>query len=186
MNNAIAPTPAGKPDDFASLVNLLEALTAAENNLTKLQQTLDSQHLETVRGHLPAYKELQTKVGEFEAAIEVIVTRNPQWFADKQNLATPVGAVKRTSSTKLEVADPTVTITLIKAHKRDADFIRTTEELRLEVLEGLDDEQLAKLGIKRVTTHNFKTAPKVVDLGKAVKAADKTDKAATKTAKKVA
>ena len=184
MSTTIAPTPSALKEDFTSLVNLLDRLTHAENELAKLQQVLDAQHLDTVRGHMPAYKELQTTIGECEAAIVVIAARNPQWFEEKKTVATPVGEVKRTTSVSLEIADPSVTITLVKAAKREADFIKVTEELRLEVLEALADEQLAKLGIKRVTKHNFKSGPAGIDLGKAVKQAEKSEKAAAKTAKK--
>ncbi|MBA4136739.1 MAG: hypothetical protein C0518_05425 [Opitutus sp.] len=184
--NTTAPAPTAQKDDFASLVNLLDRLTHAQNQLDKLQQVLDAQHLETVRGHMPAYKELQTTIGECESAVAVIAARNPQWFDDKKTVATPYGAVKRTSATSLQVADEAVTLTLIKAAGRQTDFIKVTESLSLETLEKLEDEQLAKFGIKRVTEHNFKAAPAGVDLGKAVKAAEKSEKAAAKAAKKSA
>ncbi|MBX3736708.1 MAG: hypothetical protein KF715_08470 [Candidatus Didemnitutus sp.] len=38
--------------------------------------------------------------------------------------------------------------------------------------------------MKRVVTNNYKAAPAGVDLGKAVKAAEKSEKAAAKAAKK--
>lgn len=181
-----APAPTAQKEDFASLVNLLDRLSFAQNQITKLEQTLNSQHLETVRGHMPVYKELQTTLGECEAAIAVIAERNPQWFDDKKTVATPYGEVKRTSSTKLVVADPTVSMTLVKAAGREADFIRKIEQLNLEALENLEDAELAKFGIKRVTTHNYKPGAASVDLGKAVKSAEKSDKAAAKAAKKAA
>jgi len=179
-----APAPTALKNDFADLVNLLDRLTFAENQLAKLQQTLDTQHLDTVRGHMPAYKELQTTIGECEAAIAVIAARNPQWFEEKKTVETPFGELKRTTSISLVVADPAVTMTLIKAAKREGDFIKASEELRLEVLGTLDDDALAKFGIKRLTKHNFNAAAAGVDLGKAVKAAEKSDKAAAKAAKK--
>ncbi|MBX3736709.1 MAG: hypothetical protein KF715_08475 [Candidatus Didemnitutus sp.] len=125
--NPVAPAPTAQKDDFASLVNLLDRLTHAEVQLAKLQQVLDAQHLETVRGHMPAYKEFQTIIGECQAAISVIAQRNPQWFEEKKTVVTPYGELKQTSSKSLEVADPAITITLIKGAKREADFIKVTE-----------------------------------------------------------
>jgi|GEM_PF-2203627 len=184
MITPIAPSPAAKPTDFADLVALLDKLTSATNQLDKLQQTLDAQHLDSVRGHMPAYKEIQQAIGECEAAIQVIAERNPQWFADKKSVGTPVGEVKRTTSISLSIADPEITKTLIKAAGRAADFIRVSEDLRVEVLETLADEELGKLGVKRITEHNYKVAAAGISLGKAVKAAEKSEKAAAKTAKK--
>lgn len=184
MNNVLAPSSTARPTDFGDVVALLATLSQAEVNLAKLQQTVDADHLEAVRGHLPVYKEIQATIGDCQAALELIAARNPQWFEDKKSIATPVGELKRTTSTTIEVADPGVTMTLIKAAKREGDFIKVTEELRLEVLQTLNDEQLQKLGVKRVVTHNFKIAPIEVKLGKAVKAAEKSAKAAAATAKK--
>ena len=184
MTTAIAPAPTAKPSDFADLVGILDRLSHAANQLARLEQTLNAQHLDTIRGHMPVYKELQATVADCEAALEVIAARNPQWFESKKSVATPVGEVKRTTSNKIEIADPLVTMTLILAAGRAGDFIRTEEALRIEVLETLDDDQLAKFGVKRVTTHNYKIAPASVDLGKAVKAAEKSDSAAAKTVKK--
>jgi hypothetical protein len=182
--NTTAPAPSAQKDDFASLVNLLERFTHAQNQLARLQQTIDSQYLETVRGHMPVYKELQTTISECQASIAVIAARNPQWFEEKKTVGTPYGDVKRTSATRLQIADEAVTIALIKAAKREEDFVKVTETLSLEALEKLEDEQLRKFGITRVTEHNFKPAPASVDLGKAVKSAEKSDKAAAKAAKK--
>jgi hypothetical protein len=183
MNTTIAPTPAARPSDFADLVNLFAALTKSENNLARLQQVLDSQHLETVQGHMEAYKEIQTLIGECEAAIKVIAARNPQWFEDKKSIAMPVGELKRTTSTSIEIADEEITMTLIRNAGRAAEFIKTSHVISKEALELLKDEDLKKFGVKRVVEHNYKCAPASVDLGKAVKAADKSAKAAAKTAK---
>ncbi len=76
-------------------------------------------------------------------------------------------------------------MTLIRAAKREAEFIKTTHVISREALELLSDEDLVKFGVKRVTEHNYKAAGASVDLGKSVNAAEKSAKAAAKTAKKV-
>lgn len=181
----IAPTPAARPQDFADLVNLLAALTKSQNNLAHLEQVLNRQHLETVNGHMDAYKEIQTLIGECEAAIRVIAQRNPQWFEDKKSVPTPYGTLKRTTSTSLQIPDEEITMTLIRGANLAEKYIKTTHTLSRESLELLDDEELKKFGIKRVTEHNFNPEPAKVNLGKAVKAAEKSAKTAKKTAEKV-
>ena len=180
---AIAVSPALKKD-FEDLVNLLDRLTDVENDLAKLNASLNADHLANVRLHTDTYKHLQATAGEVKAAIEVIAARNPQWFEEKKTLETPYGLVKRTSSTSLVIPDEGVTITLIKAAGRDADFLKTTTAISREGLEKLSDEELKKYGVSRLTEYNFKPEPAGIDLGKSVKAAEKSDKAAAKAAKK--
>lgn len=182
--SAIAPLPSARPTDFADLVNLLTALTKSENNLALLQQVLDKQHLETVQGHMEAYKEIQTLIGECEAAIKVIAARNPQWFEEKKTVATPFGELKRTTAISLEIPDEEITMTLIRGAGHADKFIKSVHTISKEALEVLDDEELKKFGVKRVTEHNYKAAAATVNLGKAVKAAEKSAKAAKKTVEK--
>lgn len=181
-----APLPTARPTDFADLVNLLAALSKNENNLALLQQTIDRQHLGLVEAHMTVYKEIQTLIGECDAAIKVIGERNPQWFDDKKTIATPYGEVKRTTSTSLEIADEEISLNLIRAAGRAGDFIKTTYTLSKEALEALTDDELKKFGIKRVTEHNYKASGASVDLGKSVKAAERSAKAAAKAAKAAA
>jgi len=181
-----APAPAGLKNDFGDLVNLLDQLTDAENDLSKLNTQLNVEHLANVRLHTDTYKRLQSLIGETEAAIQVIAARNPQWFEEKKTVETPYGVVKRTSSTSLVIADEAVTITLIEAAGRAGDFVVTTKTISREALEKLDDDELKKYGVRRETKHNYKPEAAALDLGKAVKQAEKSDKAAKKTAKSAA
>lgn len=179
-----APAPSAKSSDFGDLVNLLDRLTAANNELDQLNASLNEEHLNAVRFHADKYKKLQTDIGEITAAIEIIAPRNPQWFAEKKTIDTPFGVVKRTTSTSLIIADEALSITLIEAAGRAGDFVVMTKTVSREALEDLGDDELRKFGISRKTEHNYKVAPATVELGKAVKAAEKSDKASAKTAKK--
>lgn len=181
MTTAIAPT--AKPSDFADLVNLLQQLTETTAALRKLEGKVTARYIDTVTDSVEEYKALQTKLGEAEAALAVIAERNPQWYAEKSNVSTPFGEVKRTSATELVIADEAATIVLIRAANRSEDFLRVTTTVNREALEKLEDDALTKFGVSRKTTYNFKPSAAKVDLGKAVKAAEKTAKAAAKTAK---
>lgn len=180
----IAPAPTAQKNDFADMVTLLEQLTEAENSLGKLTAEMNVDYLAHVRLNSDTYKRLQTTISTVNAALQVIAERNPQWFEEKKTLTTPYGEVKRTTSTSIVIADPAVSITLIKAAGRADDFLAVTTTIRKEAIETLSDGELAKYGIKRVTEHNYKPEAASVDLGKAVKQAEKSDKAAAKTAKK--
>jgi chromosome segregation ATPase len=180
----LAPAPTAKPTDFADLVSLLEKLSEVSNELAALEAQLNTNHLANVRLHTDSYKALQTQIGEIQAAIQVLAERNPQWYEKKKSVETPYGLVKRTTSTKLVIPDEAVSVTLIAAAGRADDFLVTNTTIRREVIELLGDEELKKFGISRSTTHNFNPEPASVDLGKPVKAAEKSDKAAAKTVKK--
>jgi phage host-nuclease inhibitor protein Gam len=113
----------------------------------------------------------------------VISRRNPQWFADAKTVKTPFGSVKFTESSPIAVASEEATVRLIIASRKSDEYLRTKQELDLDALATCDDAQLAKFGLIRTTKQNFKVETKVVDLGKAVKAAEKSNRAANKTAK---
>jgi hypothetical protein len=179
------PTPAPK-NDFSDLVNLLEQLSQAENDHRVLESELNASHLAAVRLHVDRYKEIARITGETKAALEVLAARNPSWFEERQTLGTPFGELKRTSSTSLVIADEAVTIALIRAAKRQDDFLRIETHVNKEALEALGDDELAKYGVARKTTYHYKAAGAGVDLGKAVKAAEKSEGAAKKTAKRAA
>ena len=53
-------------------------------------------------------------------------------------------------------------------------FLRQRTYLSLEALEALDDGELRQLKVARVTTEKITISAAKVDLGKALKAADKT------------
>jgi hypothetical protein len=178
-----APLPTAKPSDFADMVNLLERLSTLAVSVSKLEAKLNSENLTTVRQYADEYKALQTELGQVESALAVIAERNPQWFSEKKTITTPFGEVKRTTSTKLEIADETATIALIRSAKREEDFLVVSTALNREALENLEDDELRKFGVRRSVTHNYNPAPASVDLGKAVKAAEKSARAAAKAAK---
>lgn len=171
--------------DFESVVNLLAVLGEANRQLAALKTEIESEYLAIVSGRRERYAKLQATVSETEAALEVIARRNPQWFDERKNVSTPYGAVKFKSSSELVVADENISIQLIKALGKPQ-MLRTVDVLNKEALEKLSDAELAQFAIVRKAKENFSTDTDVVDLGKAVKAADKNERSASKAAKKAA
>jgi len=170
------------PKDFTDLVNILAELSDANNQLKQLQTDMDREHLATVHGYREQYAALQKRVSDAEAALEVIAARNPQWFADEKTVETPYGDVKRTTSKKLEIPSEEASIARIKAAGKD-ELLRVEVTINKEAAELLSDEELAKFGIHRKKTENYNAKPATIDLGKAIKAADKSAAAAAKTAR---
>jgi hypothetical protein len=191
MNNTAPATfvDAPRTDDFNSVVNLLAVLGEANRKLATLTSVIESGYVALVTPHREDYAALQSTVTETEAALEVIARRNPQWRADKKTITTPFGTIKFTSSTELVAPDESISVQLVLAlggREGAEKYLRTIQVLNKEALEELPAAELAKFGITRKVKENFSVSTAVVDLGKAVKAADRTEKAAAKTAKKAA
>lgn len=192
MNTTATPAtfaPAPRSGDFESTVNLLAVLGEANRQLASLKAQIETGYVGLVNAHRETYAKLQSTVSETEAALEVIARRNPQWFDDKKNVSTPYGAVKFKSSKELIVADENLSVQLVLAlaGKADADkFLRTVQVLNKEALNELTDIELAKFGIVRKAKENFSVDTDVVDLGKAVKSIEKSEKNAAKASKKAA
>lgn len=185
------PTPdtfvdAPKPQDFEAIINLLAVLGEANRQLHELQAEIEVAYVALVDARRERYAKLQATVTETEAALEVIARRNPAWFSDKKSIATPYGKVKFTASSEIVAANEEVSIKLIKAFGREKEFLRQIDELDKEALKNLGDTELAQFGLVRKPKENLKVETQVVDLGKAVKAAEKSERAAAKTAKKAA
>jgi hypothetical protein len=175
--------------DFENVINLLSVLGEANRQLDALTRQIEVGYIALVNPQRERYAKLQGTVTETEAALEVIARRNPQWFDDKKSVTTPFGGVKFTKSSELVVADENISVQLVLAlagKDGAAKYLRTVQVLNKEALDELTDAELAKFGVLRKAKENFKAATDVVNLGKAVKAAERSDKAAAKTAKKAA
>lgn len=193
MQNTTPETPATtatfaaapKPDDFKAVIDLLSVLGDANRDLAKLEREIETHYVGHVTKHRDDYATLQKTISETEAALEVIARRNPQWFGDKKNVSTPYGVVKFKASTELVAADEQDAIRRILKARRPR-LLRRNIELNRELLDELSDKELAAFGITRKAKENITIETKVVDLGKAVKAAEKSEKAAAKAAKQAA
>lgn len=160
-------------DEFTNLVNLLAVHSEAANRMAVLDAELQGDWMATVDQHRREYATLQSKVSESQAAIEVMAARHPEWFESVRTVKTPYGDVSLRSSTKLEVPNEELTLALIGRRDDSELFTRTRTFLNIEALESLEDHELKTLKISRVTTDKCTVKPMKVDLGKAVKLAEK-------------
>lgn len=168
-------TPEGP--DFAEVVNLLAVLSEAASRLAEIEADANSELLTLIDEHKGDYAQCQQKAMEAETALEILCRRNPDWFKTAKSIKTPYGKVAFRSGTRLEVKDEEAAVKLIRAIRpADADdFIRTVEVPNVEALEKLDDAELARYLIKRVSADAFSATPAKVDFGKAVKEAAAKD-----------
>ena len=164
--------------DFKNLVDLMAIVAEGGARLGELENGLQQDYLDLVDARRKDYASLQFAVGSAEEGIEELATKNPQWFEKSKTLKTPYGSVSFRKSTKLDVKNEEVSIVLLEQLGQDGlPFIRTAKALNLEALEKLDDSELDRLRIKRVTTESMSIKPIKLDMGKAVKQAIKQESA---------
>lgn len=158
-------------DSYANLVNLLAVYTEASIRLTELQAAADSTLMEALDESKPEYVQARTAVEQAEEAIKELAKAHPEWMTGRA-IKTPYGTVKFTRGTRVESLNEEATITLIEtvfAERQEA-FLRQTTELNLETLATLSDDELALIGMRRVTEDSVSVKPAKVDMGKAAKA----------------
>ncbi len=163
-------------NDYADLTALLEAYTATSNALAQVDASFQTSMTELIAEvYRDDFALLQTELSGVESKIEVLAIRHPEWFAKTKTLKTPFGTVASRSTTKLDVPNEEATIALLELRGEAAKpFLRQRTYLSLEALEALDDGELRQLKVARVTTEKITISAAKVDLGKALKAADKT------------
>lgn len=163
--------------NFKNLVDLMAIMAEGSARMGELENGLQQDWIDLVDARKKDYASLQFDIGQAEEAIEHLALTNPQWFEKAKTLKTPYGSVSFRKTRKLEVPNEEVSILLLEQLGQDGlPFVRTAKALNLEALEKLDDKELERLRIKRVTTESLSIKPTKVDLGKAVKQALKAEK----------
>ena len=160
--------------DFKNLVDLMAIMAEGSARMGELENGLQQDWIDLVDARRKDYASLQFAIGQAEESIETLALTNPQWFEKAKTLKTPYGSVSFRKTSKLEVKNEEVSILLLEQLGQDGlPFVRTAKALNLEALEKLDDTELERLRIKRVSTDSLSIKPAKVDLGKAVKQATK-------------
>lgn len=162
-------TPAA--DDFAALTEELNYYTRASNQLAQVESTFQAAIVELIAEcYRDDFATLQNEISEIEERIETLVIKHPEWFAKVKTIKTPFGTVASRSTTKLEVKNEDATIALLEIRSDEGrPFLRERKYLSIESLEALDDAELKRLKVSRVTTDKITVTPAKVDLGKSVK-----------------
>jgi|SRR5581483_3189614 hypothetical protein len=168
--------------DYKNMVDLLAVYSEATNRLEELQTQANRDFMECIDEHKPEYAMLQEKLNQAEAALEKLGLKHPEWFGKKKSIKTPYGAVKFHKATKLVVPNEEATLLLIEREgEKDEEFMATytrkVVSLDLEALAKLDDEELARFRIKRVTEEKFSVEAASVDMGKAIEVQAKKEAA---------
>lgn len=162
--------PVADAADFKNLVDLMAIVSEGSARMAELESTVQQNYLDIVDAIRKDYASLQYAIGQAEEAIETLALSNGQWFEKSKTLKTPYGTVSFRKTSKLDVKNEEVSILLLEQLGQDGlPFVRTAKALNLEALEKLDDTELERLRIKRVTTESLTIKPAKVDLGKAVK-----------------
>ncbi len=157
---------------YISLVGLISAHAQLAVRLAEMQNIADMTLQDAAELMRVEHATLQERQGALEGQIELIVRQHPEWFEKRKSIVTPGGTVKLTSTTSLEVANEELSITLLETHFGSENeceaYLRRKTTLNLEALEQLDDTDLKRLKIRRVTADKFSVTPAKVNLGKAV------------------
>lgn len=130
------------------------------------------------------YVILQEETSRLEGSLKALFERHPEWRGPKKSVNTPYGDVAQRTVTELEVPNPAMTVALIEARGksepafRAEDFLRVEKSPNLEALEGLNDGDLARLGVNRKSREAISVKPAKVSVAKVVKAAKSAKPAA--------
>lgn len=163
-------------ETYRHLVEDLAALSDLTTQLQEMENDLQALWIEQIDRRREDYSILQSGIAEHAARVCAVAEANPEWFATVKTLKTPYGTVGFRSSTKLELSNEELTIALIERMGEAGEiYLRRRAFLNLEALETLEDAELKKLKIFRITTDKCTVTPAKIDLGKAVKSAAKND-----------
>ncbi len=167
----------GISQDFARFVELQQKHTESSNKLAALEVAINVGAQSAAEASAADYVVLQETVTGLDTELKALFERHPEWRGDKKSVGTPFGSVEQRTATELQVANPAMTVALIEAmgaadpQFKAGDFLHVEKEPDLEALERLTNDELAKLGIKRVTTERVTVKPAKINVSKAVKAA---------------
>lgn len=176
-------------DSYKNLLDLLAIYSATTAQLETLAGEINTSVLDLIDTKRAEYAEAQTVLTHTEAAVRAAIALHPEWFAEAKTIKTPYGQVHSQKTTSHKVADQPASIARIKSAQARAirdgkhDFaaqlgalIRVEESVNLDACGELTEEILARYGIERNIEESVTLKPAKIQLGQAVKAADKRKK----------
>lgn len=161
--------------DFGRLVELQQLFTEADASFDAIQLQCDRKLSALLDEQKEAWAAAKVVRDQAEAEIKLLVEKYPEW-KDGEAVKTPFGAVKFRSGSRIDIPNPEATVALVDAvyGKPDAPWrpeqlVRTIREPNVETLEALSDEELQKLGCRRVSTQSITVNRLKADLAKVSK-----------------
>jgi hypothetical protein len=164
--------------DFAKLVDLQRQFSDESLALENVETKMSVAALDAAKTWGENYVVHQERIAQLDAEIKALFAKHPEWREGK-SVKTPFGEVAQRTVTELEIPNPAMTVALIEARgQKDAGFksdtfLRVEKEPNVEALEGLSDDELAKLGVSRVKSERISVKAAKVSAAKVVKAAAK-------------
>lgn len=161
-------------DDYATLTTALASFTKLSNRIAEIEAGFQLAITDLIA---ECYKEdfaaLQEEFEAVESRIKLLAIRHPEWFEKTKTLKTPFGSVASRSTTKIEVTNEEATVALLELRGEEGKpYLRERKYLSIESLEAMDDGELKRLKLSRVTSEKITISPAKVDLGKALKKSD--------------
>ena len=158
--------------DFAEFVEQLAEFTRLDSELAALELTVNKAAQKCAVDRAPDYVLLQEARTRSEERVKALYAAHPEWRGKSKSVSTPLGEVAERETTTLEIPNPAVTVTLIKAAaatfgRQPKDLLHVEESPNKEALEGMTDDQLKALGVARVTRTSVSVKARKVDVKKA-------------------
>ena len=181
------------PVDYNNMNELLAEYSQLAARLATIEASVNSSQIAAAKPMLPDHANTKARLGEIEAKLRDIASKNPDLFPDdKRSHNTPFGSIAFRRSTFLDVDDDTEKVVLkIKlACQKEAQraaranmpplfteetLLRKHEEPDLEALEKLSDADLRMFGIERKESEKFSVKPLEVKTDKLLKKTDKPE-----------
>ena len=169
-------TPDPVSEDYKRLLDLQTMHAEAVNELAELQNKADDELHSILAEHKDTFADVTVTIRDTEAAMESIALLHPDWFGDAKSVKTPFGVIKFHASSELEIPNEELAVArlsdAIRRGEVTADALALVTRIKVELLEGFSDGQLAALGVIRVRKNNFSAKPAKVSLGKAISSQD--------------
>jgi phage host-nuclease inhibitor protein Gam len=171
-------------EDFQTALELLQILGESQDEIQNIT-AITNNHLRGVLDDVkPKYAKFQKLEIDALAELETICRAHPEWFESKKTLDTLFGSLSlRSTPPRLVVDNPEAALAKLKLYAERAfdhtptgdqaraaflaRYIRTKEELNLDVLKGAGSTIIAVINGALVSEEKFSAKPASINLAKA-------------------
>lgn len=164
---------AGSDQDYARFVDLQQQHSSVFNQIEQLEVNMNKASQEAMKLDTTDYVVLHETLNLLDGQIKALFARHPEWRpGDSKSVKSPFGSVEQRTAKELDAPNPAMTVSLIEARGatdpefKAADYLHIDKKPNLEALERLNDDELAKLGVSRVSTEKVTVKPAKVKIDK--------------------